>query len=165
MASLTPQSQVNRRHGMLTARLRDEKAIAVDTSALPDNHVRIDAGNRSQFLKWLRTCPSRDRPVPRQFPIRRTRSYFYLNGQAEWTCKAEAGAVQIASRTVSLLGATILSFEGQENGTLSLAFSDGQRLTNLNSSKEYQSYDSTRPGVTIVFQCFVGCAFCDLPNF
>jgi hypothetical protein len=76
--------------------------------------------------------------------------FTYFDGQAEWTWKSEAGAMQIASRTVSLLGATILSFEGHENGTLSLVFSNGQRLTILDSSKEYQSYDITWPGVTIV---------------
>jgi hypothetical protein len=75
-------------------------------------------------------------------------SYFDL--QAGWTWESESGAVHIAARTVSLLGATIRSFEGQENGTLILTFSNDHRLTIFDSSKEYESYDITRPGHTIV---------------
>jgi hypothetical protein len=74
----------------------------------------------------------------------------YFDGLDEWIWKPELGGAQIATRTVALLGATIKSFEGQEDGTLSLVFSNGQRLTILDSSKEYQSYDITRPGSTIV---------------
>lgn len=76
--------------------------------------------------------------------------FCYFDGQAESTWKAETAAAQIASRTVSLLGSTIRSYAGREDGTLSLVFSNGQRLTILDSSKEYESYDITRPGVTIV---------------
>jgi hypothetical protein len=64
--------------------------------------------------------------------------------------KPEPSAVQIAARTLSLLGATIERFECRDNGTLFLVFSNGQRLTLLDSSKEYESYDITRPGETIV---------------
>src|SRR5207253_8531010 len=53
----------------------------------------------------------------------------YFDGQAEWIWKPEPGAAQIASRTVSLLGATIESFEGHEDGTLRLNLSNGRRLT------------------------------------
>jgi hypothetical protein len=74
----------------------------------------------------------------------------FSDGQKEWTWKPEPDAAQIAARTVSLLGSTIESFVGQENGTLSLAFSNGQRLTFLDSSKEYESYDITRAGSTIM---------------
>jgi len=74
----------------------------------------------------------------------------YFDGQEEWIWKPERGAEQIAARTVSLLGATIQGFEGQENGTLTLDFSNGHRLTIPDSSKEYESYDITRPGETIV---------------
>jgi hypothetical protein len=76
--------------------------------------------------------------------------FIYFDGQEEWTWKPEPGAAQIASRTVSLLGATIESFESNANGTLALTFSNGQRLTILDSSTEYESYDITRPGSTIV---------------
>ena len=76
--------------------------------------------------------------------------FSYFAGQEEWIWKPEPGAAQIASRTVSLLGAKIQSFEGQENGTLTLVFSNGHRLTIPDSSKEYESYQITRPGVTIV---------------
>lgn len=74
----------------------------------------------------------------------------YFDGQNEWVWKPEPGAAQIAARTVSLLGGTIQNFEGQENGTLTLMFSNGQRLTILDSSQEYESYQITRPGETIV---------------
>jgi hypothetical protein len=76
--------------------------------------------------------------------------FSYFDGRDEWIWKPEGGAAQIAARTVSLLGTTIQSFEGQENGTLSLVFSNGQRLTIFDNSKEYESYDITRPGSTIV---------------
>jgi hypothetical protein len=74
----------------------------------------------------------------------------YFDGQQEWIWKPEPRAAQIAARTVSLLAATIQSFEVQENGTLSLVFSNGHRLTIFDSSKEYESCDITRPGSTIV---------------
>jgi Family of unknown function (DUF6188) len=76
--------------------------------------------------------------------------FVYFNEREEWIWKPEPGAAQIAARTVSLLGATIQNFESQENGTLTLTFSNGQRLTFLDTSKEYESYDITRPGSTIV---------------
>jgi hypothetical protein len=74
----------------------------------------------------------------------------YFDGQKEWIWEPEPGSARIAARTVSLLGTTIQNFEGQENGTLSLAFSNGERLTILDSTKDYESYDITRPGETIV---------------
>jgi Family of unknown function (DUF6188) len=49
-----------------------------------------------------------------------------------------------------MLGASITSFEGNENGTLALTFSNGHRLTMLDSRKEFESYDITRPGETII---------------
>ncbi len=55
-----------------------------------------------------------------------------------------------AARTLALLGATIKNFESNENGTLALTFSNGHRLTMLDPSKEYESYDITRPGQTII---------------
>src|SRR5467141_3689929 len=66
----------------------------------------------------------------------------YFDGQDEWTWRPEP-------RT-ALLGATITNFESNENGTLALTFSNGHRLTMLDSSKEYESYDITRPGQTII---------------
>ncbi len=74
----------------------------------------------------------------------------YFDGQEEWIWKPEPGAAQIAARTVSLLSATIQNFDRHENGTLILTFSNGGRLTILDSSREYESYQITRPGQTIV---------------
>ena len=76
--------------------------------------------------------------------------FAYFDGQEEWVWKPEPGAARIAARTVSLLGATIKTFDGKEDGTLSLAFSNGQRLTIVDNSKQYESYNITRPGQTIV---------------
>ena len=76
--------------------------------------------------------------------------FSYFNGKDELIWKPEPGAAQIACRTVALLGATIESFEGQENGTLSLVFSNRQRLTILDNSKEFESYDITCPCGNIV---------------
>ena len=55
----------------------------------------------------------------------------YFDGQDEWTWKPEPGAAQIVARTVSLLGATIQNFDGQEDGTLTLASSNGRCNTCL----------------------------------
>ena len=74
----------------------------------------------------------------------------YFDGQAEWTWRPEPGSSLIAARTVALLGTTIESLESNANGTLSLTFSNGQRLTLADSSREYESYQITRPGETIV---------------
>ena len=64
--------------------------------------------------------------------------------------RLEPGAAPIAAGTVALLGTTIASFEGHEDGTLILVFSSGDRLTIPDSSREYESYQITRPGHTIV---------------
>jgi hypothetical protein len=74
----------------------------------------------------------------------------YFDGQEEWLWKPEPGAAQIAARTVALLGATIKSFESKVDGTLTLTFSNGQRLTIADSSRKYESYQITRPGEIIV---------------
>jgi len=74
----------------------------------------------------------------------------YFDGQAEWTWRPEPGSSSIAARAVALLGATIESFGSNIDGTLTLAFSNQHRLTILDSSKEYESYDITRPGHTII---------------
>ncbi len=74
----------------------------------------------------------------------------YFDGESESVWRPEPGSAQIAARTVALLGATRESFKSHENGTLVLMFSNGHRLTILDSSKVYESYDITRPGQTIV---------------
>jgi hypothetical protein len=76
--------------------------------------------------------------------------FTYFDGKTESVWKPEPGSAQIAARTVALLGTTIEKFESHENGTLALMFSNGHRLTVLDSSREYESYDITRPGQTIV---------------
>jgi hypothetical protein len=74
----------------------------------------------------------------------------YFDGRDEWIWRQEPSSPQIASRTPVLSGATITSFESNENGTLVRMFSNGHRLTILDSYKEYESYDITRPGQTII---------------
>jgi hypothetical protein len=74
----------------------------------------------------------------------------YFDGQAEWIWRPEPGSSSIAARAVALLGATIESFGTNIDGTLTLAFSNQHRLTILDSSKEYESYDIARPGQTII---------------
>jgi hypothetical protein len=76
--------------------------------------------------------------------------FVYFDGQQEWIWKPEPGAAHAAARTVSLLAATVQSVEGQEKGSLFLLFSNGHRLSIFDSSKEYESYDITRPGQTII---------------
>jgi hypothetical protein len=55
-----------------------------------------------------------------------------------------------AAAALRLLGAKIENVSGQKDGTLMITFSGGDILTILDSSKEYQSYDITCPGRTIV---------------
>jgi len=74
----------------------------------------------------------------------------YFDGQREWIWRQEPSSPQVASRTVAMLGASVTSFESTENGTLALTFSNGHRLTMVDSFKEYESYDITRPGQTII---------------
>ena len=76
--------------------------------------------------------------------------FCYFDGQNEWIWQQEPSSPQIAARTLAMLGASISSFETHENGTLALAFSNGHRLTILDSFKEYESYDIARPGQTII---------------
>ena len=74
----------------------------------------------------------------------------YFDGQAEWIWRPEPGSSSIAARAVALLGQQIESFGSNIDGTLTLAFSNQHRLTILDSSKAYESYDITRPGQTII---------------
>lgn len=74
----------------------------------------------------------------------------YFDGGTEVMWRPEPGSPQIAARMVALLGATIDSFVGHENGTLTLSFSNGHRLIIPDSSQEYESYTITCPGRTIV---------------
>jgi hypothetical protein len=74
----------------------------------------------------------------------------FFDGQRESIWKPRVGAPQIAAQTLCLLGDRVDRYEARADGTLSLAFTNGCRLTVLDSSKEFQSYDITRPGQTIV---------------
>lgn len=76
--------------------------------------------------------------------------FSYFDGGPDVVWRPEPGSPQIAARTVALLGATIESFEGRENGTLTLIFSNGHRVIIRDSSQEYESYTITCPGRTIV---------------
>lgn len=74
----------------------------------------------------------------------------YFDGQQEWIWKQEPSSHHVAARTVAMLGASITSFERSEDGTLALTFSNGHRLTILDSLREYESYQITRPGHNII---------------
>jgi Family of unknown function (DUF6188) len=74
----------------------------------------------------------------------------WFEGGNEVVWRPELGSAQIAARMVALLGATIETFEGREDGILTLNFSNGHRLMIPDSSQEYESYSITRPGITIV---------------
>ncbi len=74
----------------------------------------------------------------------------YFDGREEWNWKPEPGKAQVGARTVGLLGRTVEKVEWKEDGTLTLGFSDGQRLTVVDSSEEFASYDVTRPGRKII---------------
>jgi hypothetical protein len=76
--------------------------------------------------------------------------FSYFDGKDELHWKPEPGAANIAGRTATLLASTIERFEAHEEGTLKLFFSNGHQLTIPDSSKEYESYQITRPGVYII---------------
>jgi hypothetical protein len=76
--------------------------------------------------------------------------FTYFDGHEEWVWNPEPGAAQLAARTLSLLGATVQALDAQKDGTLTLNFSNGHRLTIVDNSTEYESYDITRPGQTII---------------
>jgi Family of unknown function (DUF6188) len=75
-------------------------------------------------------------------------SFTYSDSQQEWTWRQ--GLVLIAAHTTALLSAEIKSFDAQEDGTISIVFFNGHRLTIFDSSENYESYTITRPGVYIV---------------
>jgi hypothetical protein len=74
----------------------------------------------------------------------------YFDGQDEWIWRPSPGAHLLAARTADLLGTAIESFESNADGTLVLTFSNSRRLTIVDSSREYESYDITGGGQTIV---------------
>ena len=59
-------------------------------------------------------------------------------------------APETAAAALRLVGAKVEKISGQKDGTLTLTFSGGDILTILDSSKEYESYDISCPGRTIV---------------
>jgi len=78
-----------------------------------------------------------------------------VEGQFEYADKASSsewrpGSSQVAASAVSLLGTTVESVHGQADGTLKMTFSNGDRLVIRDVSSEYESYQITRPGQTIV---------------
>ena len=77
-------------------------------------------------------------------------TFVYFNGEHEWTWRHEENSCFIAARTVALLCSKIESFERNTDGTLALTFSNGHRLTMLDDSKQFESYDITWPGHNVV---------------
>jgi hypothetical protein len=78
--------------------------------------------------------------------VERKFRYSSQNQSSEW----HPGAKEIAARTVELLGATVENVKGQEDGTLRLEFSNGDYLLFTDDTKEYESYQITGRGETIV---------------
>ena len=57
---------------------------------------------------------------------------------------------QTAAAALRLVGSKVEKVSGQKDGTLTLTFSGGDILTILDTSKEYESYDITCLGRTII---------------
>jgi hypothetical protein len=75
----------------------------------------------------------------------------YFDGQTESIWRPEeVGSSLMAGRTAALLGYPVENIDRHANGMLALTFANKSRLTIIDSSKEYESYDITRPGETIV---------------
>jgi len=78
-----------------------------------------------------------------------------VEGYFEYTSQSKSiewrpGGALVAASTVGLLAARVQTVDAQEDGTLKLAFSNGDRLTMLDVSSEYESYQVSRRGETIV---------------
>lgn len=67
-------------------------------------------------------------------------------GPSTW----KPGAPQAASSAIRLLGTTIERVDGREDGTLRLTFSNRDCLTIFDNNKDFESYQISRPGATIV---------------
>ena len=74
----------------------------------------------------------------------------YFDGRQEWIWQQESKSSQVAGRALALLGESIAIIESKENGNLALTFSNGHRLTVLDSFKDFESYQITRLGHTII---------------
>jgi hypothetical protein len=72
--------------------------------------------------------------------------YISKVGSSEW----QPGAARVAADTVSLLGTKVTGVLGQEDGTLQLTFSTGDRLVIRDVSTKYESYEISRGGETII---------------
>jgi hypothetical protein len=72
--------------------------------------------------------------------------YLFNDGSSEW----RPGAKHVAAKTVQLLGSVVEEVLGQENGTLELTFSNGDRLVITDENKNCEAYNITRRGQTIV---------------
>jgi hypothetical protein len=78
-----------------------------------------------------------------------------IEGQFEHTSKVNSsewrpGNPAMAVTTVNLLSAKVEAVHGQEDGTLKLTFSNGDRLVIRDASTEYESYQISRRGETII---------------
>jgi hypothetical protein len=67
----------------------------------------------------------------------------------EGDCLIDNGPVDYETLR-SLVGKTVFGVTIQDEGRLNLIFHDGQRLSILDSNDQYESYQITAPGVTIV---------------
>jgi hypothetical protein len=72
--------------------------------------------------------------------------YRSSNNSSVWT----PGAPTAAASFVALLGQTVTDLCRKNDSTLELTFSSGDRLAVFEVGKEYESYQITRPGETIV---------------
>jgi hypothetical protein len=68
----------------------------------------------------------------------------------ESSCKWRRGAPDAAASALRLLGTVVERVSGKKDGTLELTFSNGHRLTILDSNREHESFHITRPGGVIV---------------
>ena len=74
----------------------------------------------------------------------------YLDNQNEWKWQPEDPGNLVASRTVALLGAKVERVERGPSNSLHLFFSNGPQLLILAPSQEFECYQISRPGQTIV---------------
>jgi hypothetical protein len=78
-----------------------------------------------------------------------TGSFRYIDesGSAyEWLPKNH----NLAARTANLLGLFVTDLTAEPSGTLTLAFSNAAKLIIFDDSKQYESYEIRKPGLTIV---------------
>jgi hypothetical protein len=76
--------------------------------------------------------------------------FMYFDGQKEWRWRPEPGSHLVAAHAVALLGTKVEHVEKGANNSFEITLANGRRLEIFAPSQEYECYNITRPGQTII---------------